>query len=59
MLRLHPFALEQPTTVEEAVARLHKHGDRARAIAGGTDLLPNAKLGTAKPSVLVSLRNIR
>jgi len=43
MLRLPPFQLHEPTTIEEACALAGEYGDRAKILAGGTDLLPNLK----------------
>ncbi|GIT17931.1 MAG: hypothetical protein CM1200mP39_07370 [Dehalococcoidia bacterium] len=48
---MHPFAYVAPSTVEEAVAVLDEHGDRARPLAGGTDLLvkpPPQRLGVRR-----------
>ena len=36
---MQPFAYSAPTTIKEAVEILDKHGDKARPLAGGTDLL--------------------
>ncbi len=58
MLRLRPLELLQPPTVAEAVALMAEHGDRARLISGGTDLMPNLKLAQVDAEVLVSLRGI-
>ncbi len=58
MLRLRPFELAQPATIEAALALLQQHGARARLVAGGTDLLPNMKLGQTDAEVLVSLRRV-
>ncbi len=55
MLRLPQFKMEYPTTVEDAVALLAKHGDRAMFLAGGTDLLPNMKHGLFEPEVVIGL----
>jgi 4-hydroxybenzoyl-CoA reductase subunit beta len=48
----------EPTTVEEAVEILHRFGDRARAMAGGTDLMPNMKHEITTPDVVVGLWRI-
>ncbi len=55
MLRLDPFRVERPATVDEAVALLAAHGPKARVLAGGTDLLPNLKHGLHAPELVVSI----
>ena len=55
MLRLPKFEVEEPTTVAEVVAALDKHGDRARLMAGGTDLMPNMKHEIESPDVVIGL----
>jgi 4-hydroxybenzoyl-CoA reductase subunit beta len=56
MLRLPPFDMALPTTIEEAIAELATPG--AELIAGGTDLLPNMKHRIYRPKKLVSLDRI-
>jgi carbon-monoxide dehydrogenase medium subunit len=56
--RLRPFALHQPTSVEEAVRLLAASGGAARLLAGGTDLLIDMKLGRVRPPELVNLKRI-
>ncbi len=58
MLRLDPFKVERPTTVDEAVALLAAHGAKARVLAGGTDLLPNLKHGLHQPELVVSIGGV-
>jgi 4-hydroxybenzoyl-CoA reductase subunit beta len=58
MLRMRPFEVVRPTTVEAAVAALVQHGPAAMPIAGGTDLLPNLKHELHGPSHLVALAGI-
>lgn len=58
MLRLRPFELKTPATVDGAVALLAEYGERAKLISGGTDLLPNMKLLQNDPEVLVSLQSV-
>ncbi|MBI2216706.1 MAG: FAD binding domain-containing protein [Candidatus Rokubacteria bacterium] len=47
-----------PETVSEAVGLLARHGAAARALAGGTDLVPALKLGILGARHLVSLRRV-
>jgi carbon-monoxide dehydrogenase medium subunit len=55
---LHPFAYVAPKTVDEAVAVLDKHGDRARPIAGGTDLLVQVRGGRFDLDAVVDIKKI-
>jgi 4-hydroxybenzoyl-CoA reductase subunit beta len=58
MLRLKPIEVVQPLTSAEATTLLAEQEKPCRLIAGGTDLLPNLKLGYGRPEVLVALRKI-
>jgi len=58
MLRLPPFQVESPDSIEAATALLAEHGERAVVIAGGTDLVPNMKHELFTPELVVSLANI-
>ncbi len=58
MLRLPQHELLQPATVDEAVALLAEHGERALLIAGGTDLLPNMKHRLFEPEFLIALSGV-
>ncbi|MBK9033727.1 MAG: FAD binding domain-containing protein [Myxococcales bacterium] len=53
MLRLPRLRVVSPTRIDDALAALAEPG--ARALAGGTDLLPNLKHRLAAPTVLVDL----
>ncbi len=55
---MHPFAYVAPSTVAEAVAVLDKHGDRARPLAGGTDLLVKARANVWELDAVVDIKNI-
>jgi 4-hydroxybenzoyl-CoA reductase subunit beta len=57
MLRLPPFEVAEPTTVAEAT-RILKERPGARAMAGGTDLLPNMKHEITTPGLVVGLWGI-
>lgn len=47
-----------PTDLKEAYAIVKAHGERARYIAGGTDILVRLKQGAVGPECLVSLRRL-
>jgi len=47
-----------PRTVADAVALLNRHGDRARALAGGTDLLVQVREGRRDLDWLIDLKHI-
>ncbi len=55
---MHPFAYVAPATVDEAVAVLNEHGDRARPLAGGTDLLVKARANVWELDAVVDIKNI-
>ncbi len=59
MLRLDPCMVETPGTVDEALALLHVHQERAKVCAGGTDVLVNMKHGLHEPAVLVHIGRLR
>lgn len=56
MLRMARFEVRAPETVEAALDALATPG--ARALAGGTDLLPNLKRRLEAPPLLVSLHRL-
>ncbi|MBI1356049.1 MAG: xanthine dehydrogenase family protein subunit M [Acidobacteria bacterium] len=49
---------ESPQTLDEAVALFQKHGPNARALAGGTDLLVQLKVGRREPDVVIDIKKI-
>ncbi len=54
MHALPAFALRRPASLDEALAALAE-GPATRAVAGGTDLLPNLRRGLEQPARLVDL----
>ena len=58
MLRLPPFRLLQPSTVDEAVDMLSSEGPAARVVAGGTDLWPNMKRRHQSAETVISLMGL-
>ncbi|MBQ6583111.1 MAG: xanthine dehydrogenase family protein subunit M [Mogibacterium sp.] len=56
---LPEFKYVAPTTVEEAVTLLAQYGDKAKLMAGGTDLINFIKDGVIKPEVLIDLKSVQ
>ncbi len=54
---LPDFTLERPATLDQALTALAREPN-ARAIAGGTDLLPNMRHGLAAPPRLIDLSGL-
>jgi carbon-monoxide dehydrogenase medium subunit len=52
------FEYFKPTTIAETLNLLKEMGDRARVVAGGTDLMIQWKKRLISPDYLVSLRNV-
>jgi carbon-monoxide dehydrogenase medium subunit len=55
---VHEFGYLQPTTVEAALDLLRQHGDRARVMAGGTDLIVQIKMERLAPQFLIDINSI-
>jgi carbon-monoxide dehydrogenase medium subunit len=49
------FDYVRPTTLDEALGLLAKHGDAAKLLAGGHSLLPAMKLRLAQPKLLIDI----
>lgn len=47
-----------PHTLDELLAVLQQHGKDAKVIAGGTDLIPQMRLGRLAPHILVDPRSL-
>jgi carbon-monoxide dehydrogenase medium subunit len=54
-----PFVYAAPSTVEEAVDLLARHGSDAKVLAGGQSLVPLMNMRLAKPRVVVDINRIR
>lgn len=52
------FQYLAPNTLDEAISLHESHGDRAKYIAGGTDIMVKCKEGKISPDYLVSLKRI-
>jgi CO/xanthine dehydrogenase FAD-binding subunit len=57
-MRLPRFEYLGPKTIQEACSMLSEHGDKARVIAGGTDLLVIMKTKEVTPQYVIGLRSI-
>lgn len=53
-----PFDYHRPTTLDEAIGLLSKHGDQAKLLSGGMTLLPTLKLRLGTFPHLVDLNRI-
>ena len=53
------FDYLRPSTIDEALAMLVKHGDDAKLLAGGHSLIPAMKLRLARPGVVIDIGRIR
>jgi carbon-monoxide dehydrogenase medium subunit len=49
----------KPTTLDEAISHFMSHGERAKYIGGGTDVMIKIKEGKISPQYLVSLRHVK
>jgi CO/xanthine dehydrogenase FAD-binding subunit len=55
---MQPFAYARPDTLSEAVDLLVRHGDEARVLAGGTDLVIRLRDGSYAPSMVVDVKRV-
>jgi len=53
-----PFEYLEPKTVKEAVSLLGKYGNKAKVLAGGTDLVPALKDKTIQPEYVISIGSL-
>ena len=66
---MHEISYEVPTTVAQAVTMLKRHGEKARPLCGGTDLLIQLRAGVPghseefralrRPNIIVDLKQIK
>jgi carbon-monoxide dehydrogenase medium subunit len=55
---LKAFDYIAPKTLNEAIARLAEYGDRARILAGGTDILVQLREGKKSADLVIDIKNI-
>ena len=56
---MHEINYEAPTTVAQAASILKRHGEKARPLCGGTDLLIQLRAGVRRPEFIVDLKHIK
>ena len=56
--KLPPFEYYEPATVAEATEHLAAHGDNARVLAGGVDLLPRMRTGSVTAGHLINIQRV-
>ncbi len=52
------FEYLEPATLAEASAQLAKYGEKAKIMAGGTDLIVQMRRGTAKPEYVINIARL-
>lgn len=55
---ISPFTLHRPTTVEGALALLNGHGEEAKILAGGSELVLIFKMGFLRPAHVIDLKGV-
>ncbi len=55
---MQAFDYQSPESLEQAIALLGQHADRARPLAGGTDLLPQLREGRRQVGLVFDLKHI-
>jgi len=56
---LHAINYEAPTTLDEAVSILKTHGENARPLCGGTDLIIQLRAGVRRTEHIVDVKKIK
>ena len=56
---MHAFNYEAPSTLADALKIMKAHGDKARPICGGTDLLIQMRAGVRQPDFVVDIKRVK
>jgi CO/xanthine dehydrogenase FAD-binding subunit len=56
---MQEFQYFEPQSVDEALSLLVKHGEAAKIIAGGTDLMLRMQRGTVRPQYVINVKAIQ
>lgn len=52
------FEYFEPTTIDEGISLLKHFGDKAKILAGGTNIVPELKAGRVKVECIINIKNI-
>ncbi len=55
---MHAINYESPSTIDEAVKLMAAHGEKARAMSGGSDLIIQMRAAVRRPQYVVDLKKI-
>lgn len=55
---MRDFEYAAPTTLGQLTALLHKHGNEARLLAGGTDLIEQIRTERAAPELVIDVKRV-
>ena len=55
---MHPFQYVSPKTISEVVSTLSEYGERARCLAGGTDVLVQTRTGRYNLDAIVDVKSV-
>jgi len=58
MALAHDFSYVAPASIDEVISLLAKHRDKAKILAGGTDLIVNIKEGMQSPDLLIDIKSL-
>ncbi len=58
MTGIHDFEYAKPKTLAETLSLLAQYGNKARVLAGGTDLAVQIKEGTATPKIVIDIKGL-
>jgi carbon-monoxide dehydrogenase medium subunit len=56
---LHAFNFDAPTSLDDALKVLAAHGEKARPLCGGTDLIIQMRAGVRRPEHVVDIKQIK
>ena len=56
---MRDFEYEAPTNLQSALALFAEHSESARALAGGTALIDQVRLGRLTPDLVVDLKKLQ